>query len=334
MKKAFLHTGQYDGMIAMTMAHVAVSEGALARTAAKPQSQAPQPPAPSRPRDLRYGENPHQRAAWISPPPDSRKPWDVHQGKELSYTNLLDLDAALRIVLEFTEPGAAVIKHTNPCGVATGDTIDAAYVRARDADALSAFGGIVGLNRTIDAQTARALTGTFIEAVIAPAVDDEARAILAAKQNMRVVTRTSPRVPAGGRETCRRCDRSWRGPDQESDRVTEARVPWPDGRCHGRHSQAAHPDEWIALRFAWRVCAQRKVEHRRLHRAGPDARDRRRTDEPCGRRQGGGMKAGESLAGLLWRPTRSSRFETAWTPWRPRGQPPSYNRAAPCATPR
>ena len=87
---------------------------------------------------------------------ESDAAWQVHQGKELSYTNLLDLDAALRIALEFTEPAAVVIKHTNPCGVATGESIAEAYVRAREADPLSAFGGIVGLNRPIDAATAAA----------------------------------------------------------------------------------------------------------------------------------------------------------------------------------
>ena len=99
----------------------------------------------------------------------------VLQGKELSYNNLLDLDAALRIVLEFSEPAAAVIKHTNPCGVATGAGAAEAYVRARDADALAAFGGIVGLNRPIDVAAARALVSTFIEAVIAPGADEDAR---------------------------------------------------------------------------------------------------------------------------------------------------------------
>ena len=130
----------------------------------------------------------------------------MHQGKELSYTNLLDLDAALRIALEFTEPVGVVIKHTNPCGVATGATIADAYVRAREADPLSAFGGIVGLNRPLDAETARALTSTFIEAVIAPAIADEARPILATKANLRVVT--ADFVKLGGRSTtscARRC---------------------------------------------------------------------------------------------------------------------------------
>jgi phosphoribosylaminoimidazolecarboxamide formyltransferase/IMP cyclohydrolase len=256
MKKAFMHTGQYDGMIAMTMAHVAVAEGSMART---PATSAP--PPPQAPRNLRYGENPHQRAAWISPPPESRKPWEVHQGKELSYTNLLDLDAALRIVLEFTEPGAVVIKHTNPCGVATGDTIEAAYVRAREADPLSAFGGIVGLNRTIDGETARALTASFIEAVIAPAIADDARAILAAKQNMRVVTAdfAGAYQPIGSNPLQEM--RSFLGGAlmQESDRVVEARDPWPAGdmpKVVTRRQPT--PEEWIALRFAWRVCAHVK----------------------------------------------------------------------------
>ena len=108
-------------------------------------------------RDLRYGENPHQPAAWyaVGTGPGLGAA-TVVQGKELSYTNLLDLDAAVRIVLEFDEPAAAVIKHTNPCGVATGGRAAEAYVAARDADALSAFGGIVGLNRPLDAETARA----------------------------------------------------------------------------------------------------------------------------------------------------------------------------------
>src|SRR5207237_9970729 len=108
----------------------------------------------------------------------------VLQGKELSYTNLLDLDAAARIVLEFSEPAAAVIKHTNPCGAATGSNAADAYVRARDADSLAAFGGIVGLNRPIDMATADMIASTFIEAVIPPPVDPQALAVLGAKKNM------------------------------------------------------------------------------------------------------------------------------------------------------
>src|SRR4029079_610323 len=105
-----------------------------------------------------------------------------------SVSNRRDPDAPARIALEFSEPAAVVIKHTNPCGTATGTTISEAYVRAREADPLSAFGGIVGLNREIDAETATAITSTFIEAVMAPSIADAARELLAKKTNLRVLT--------------------------------------------------------------------------------------------------------------------------------------------------
>src|SRR5206468_10903533 len=111
----------------------------------------------------------HQRAAWYRASTTVRDrtncqqpPVDILQGKELSFTNLLDLDAAARVVLDFDEPAAVVIKHTNPCGAATASTLVDAYTRARDADSLAAFGGIVGLNRAIDRSTAEAIVSTFI----------------------------------------------------------------------------------------------------------------------------------------------------------------------------
>jgi phosphoribosylaminoimidazolecarboxamide formyltransferase / IMP cyclohydrolase len=183
--------------------------------------------------------------------------WDVHQGKELSYTNLLDLDAALRIALEFPEPVGVVIKHTNPCGVATGATLAEAYVAAREADPLSAFGGIVGLNRRLDAETAAAITSTFIEAVIAPSLADEAREILAKKPNMRVVTTDFERL----RGVNHRDTRQILGGllIQDADQVTEARDPWPGQDFPKVVTQKQPtPDEWTALRFAWRVCAHVK----------------------------------------------------------------------------
>jgi phosphoribosylaminoimidazolecarboxamide formyltransferase/IMP cyclohydrolase len=187
-RKAFAHTGSYDTAIASTLSAVTADDSGFTRGA-----PADAPPVLNiglrKVRDLRYGENPHQKAAWYAEdPPVGFGSAQVLQGKELSYTNLLDLDAAARIVLEFDEPAAAVIKHTNPCGAATGSGAADAYVRARDADALAAFGGIVGLNRAIDADAAKAIVSTFIEAVVAPAVHDEARAILATKTNLRVVT--------------------------------------------------------------------------------------------------------------------------------------------------
>jgi phosphoribosylaminoimidazolecarboxamide formyltransferase/IMP cyclohydrolase len=255
MKKAFMHTGQYDGMIAMTMLHVDVDGGAMTRRQPKPHD------AHAMGRDLRYGENPHQKATWIPIPEQFKRGWHVHQGKELSYTNLLDLDAALRTVLEFTEPAGVVIKHTNPCGVAAGATIAEAYVRAREADPLSAFGGIVGLNRPIDVETARALTATFIEAVIAPALSEEGKSVLASKQNMRVITTDFAKVyePIMNQEA--REMRSFLGGFllQQPDRVTEATDPWPAAdfpKVVTKRQPTA--DEWTALRFAWRVCAHVK----------------------------------------------------------------------------
>jgi phosphoribosylaminoimidazolecarboxamide formyltransferase/IMP cyclohydrolase len=264
MKKAFMHTGQYDGMIAMTMHHVDVAGGAMTRKPVK----APMMPHPE-PRILRYGENPHQKGQWMPMPVESGRGWTVHQGKELSYTNLLDLDAALRVALEFDEPVGVVVKHTNPCGVATGSSLEVAYVRAREVDPLSAFGGIVGLNRPVDAATARALTSTFIEALVAPAIDDEAKGSLATKQTMRVVTTdfTKAYEPILGQPPSEM--RSFLGGVlvQEPDRVIEAKQAWPssglDGGVAGSYPRVVTKrpptaEEWIALRFAWRVCAHVK----------------------------------------------------------------------------
>ena len=280
MKKTFAHTAQYDGTIAMTLAAVDIDGGTITRRPAAPHHPQPRP--------LRYGENPHQQASWLPFPEQLRRGWQVHQGKELSYTNLLDLDAALRIALEFTEPAAVVIKHTNPCGVATGEAIDAAYIRAREADPLSAFGGIVGLNRPIDAATAKALTSTFIEAVMAPSIDADAHPILGSKQNMRVVTADFAHAfdPVGNHAIQEM--RWFLGGmlTQEPDRVVEARDPWPPspdgnspasarqgpGSPEGTSPPSVQPgpgivvvtkrqptaEEWTALRFAWRVCAHVK----------------------------------------------------------------------------
>jgi phosphoribosylaminoimidazolecarboxamide formyltransferase/IMP cyclohydrolase len=154
-----------------------------------------------------------------------------------------------------------VIKHTNPCGVATGSSTADAYVRARDADALSAFGGIVGLNRELDAEVARALTSTFIEAVIAPALAEEARPILATKQNLRVVTADFAKIASNWAAPAMREMRTFLGGVllQERDHVIEARTPWPSEDFPKVVTRRAPtPQEWTALRFAWRVCAHVK----------------------------------------------------------------------------
>ena len=270
-RKAFAHTAGYDTAIASTLGTITADEGAFRR---EPAAVAPAVLSLGlrKVRDLRYGENPHQEAAWYSEEPARGLGHaTVLQGKELSYTNLLDLDAAARIVLEFDEPAAAVIKHTNPCGAATGTDIADAYVGAREADPLAAFGGIVGLNRRIDASTARAIVSTFIEAVIAPAVEDDARPILATKANMRVVTADfSEYVGANARSPSREF-RSILGAVlvQDRDRVIEAGSAWP-GSAELKVVTRRQPtaEEWKALRFAWRVCAH--VKSNTVIFTGPD----------------------------------------------------------------
>ena len=259
MQKAFAHTAAYDAAIADALRSVALADGRFERRTSSPDRL---DLSLQKVRDLRYGENPHQRAAWYRSSGSSSGGFGdatILQGKELSYTNLLDLDAAARIVLEFDEPAAAVIKHTNPCGVATGGSAADAYVRARDADSLAAFGGIVALNRTIDVAAAEAIVSTFIEAVIAPAVDEPARGVLARKTNMRIVTADCERLQDASLE--------WRSIlgallAQERDLVLEGRSAWdvPAGRDALKVMTFRQPtaDEWQALRFAWRVCAHVK----------------------------------------------------------------------------
>ncbi len=262
-QKAFAHTADYDAAIAAEFDRVRSANGAFERTTG---------PAGMPPRlfvravksaDLRYGENPHQAGAWYRPA--SGGYIDVLQGKALSFTNLLDIDSAARIASEFGEPAAVVIKHTNPCGAATGASLAEAYVRARDADALSAYGGIVGLNRPLDGETARAVASTFIEAVIAPGIDEEAGAILSAKKNLRVVVA----------DLARAFDRRVRHFDlrsifdgvlvEDRDTVAEASAPWPAAAGAAETSglrvvtrREPTPGEWDSLRFAWRVCAHVK----------------------------------------------------------------------------
>jgi phosphoribosylaminoimidazolecarboxamide formyltransferase/IMP cyclohydrolase len=269
MKKAIGHTAAYDTGIAATLATVRVEGDRFERGSAADASGSSQTAgapdhvelALDKIRDLRYGENPHQKAAWygVSSVVSGFSRTQILQGKELSYTNLLDLDAAARIALEFDEPAAVVIKHTNPCGAATGDSPADAYVRARDADSLAAFGGIVALNRPLDVATAEAIVSTFIEAVIAPSVEDAARPVLARKANMRVVTADFATLTSASAEY-----RSILGAMlmQERDVVVEARRPWtagllPDGLKVVTKRQPT-AEEWDALRFAWRVCAHVK----------------------------------------------------------------------------
>jgi phosphoribosylaminoimidazolecarboxamide formyltransferase/IMP cyclohydrolase len=139
---------------------------------------------------LRYGENPHQAATWYQSgtTPTGWTTSTILQGKELSYNNLVDLEAARRLIVEFPDtPAAAILKHTNPCGTALATTISEAYQKAFDTDSVSAFGGIVALNRPIDAATATALTKTFLECIVAPGCEPEAEEIIKKKAKVRVL---------------------------------------------------------------------------------------------------------------------------------------------------
>ncbi|MDO6458527.1 bifunctional phosphoribosylaminoimidazolecarboxamide formyltransferase/IMP cyclohydrolase [Celeribacter halophilus] len=179
---AYARTGAYDAAVSNWMAGAIGEEAPRRRVVAGQIKQT-----------LRYGENPHQSAAFYVD--GSERPGVAtavqHQGKELSYNNINDTDAAFELVAEFDPaetPAVAIIKHANPCGVAKGETLLDAYKAAFDCDRTSAFGGIVALNKALDAQTAEAITEIFTEVVIAPGASEEAKEIFAKKKNLRLLT--------------------------------------------------------------------------------------------------------------------------------------------------
>ena len=180
--KAFALTAQYDAMISSWFAFA--DQGTMF-----PESLS----VPLRlGQELRYGENPHQKAALYLPSgPSSRGIAQAEQlqGKELSYNNFNDADAALELVSEFRDgpPTVVIVKHANPCGVATGETLLEAYRAAFACDTVSAFGGIIACNRPLDGPTAEAIAGIFTEVVVAPDADDAARAVFAKKKNLRLL---------------------------------------------------------------------------------------------------------------------------------------------------
>lgn len=183
--KAFAHTAAYDGSIAAYLSSI----DEMGEREAYPKVYTPQF---ERAYALRYGENPHQTGAFYVERNAKRGTLGRAKsigagGKELSFNNLVDADAALEAVREFDGPAAVVVKHTNPCGVAQAATLERAYRAAREADELSAFGGIVALNRQVDERTAKALIETFLECVVAPTFSAAALAILHTKKNLRLL---------------------------------------------------------------------------------------------------------------------------------------------------
>ena len=192
--------------------------------------------------DLRYGENPHQQAALYGTRGKGIAGALQLHGKELSYNNLVDLDAAWQLVQEFQRPAAAIIKHTNPCGVSEQDALAESYQKAFACDPVSAFGGVIGFNREVDEATAREVAKTFIEAIAAPGFTAEALAVLTARKNLRLM-QAVPGVDAvvvksisGGylQQTA----------DTHVLRRHEAQV---------KTARAPSAEEWAALEFAWKV---------------------------------------------------------------------------------
>ena len=230
--EAFSHTASYDSAIATYLANQQSSfhvSGQLLQS-------------------LRYGENPHQPAAWYQTgtTPSGWASATKLQGKELSYNNLVDLEAARRIIAEFPEhPAATIIKHTNPCGTAIGNSISQAYQKAFDADPVSAFGGIVALNKPIDPATATNLTKTFLECIVAPGCEDEAKEILAAKSNLRVLI--LPDLATGPKETVKLISGGLLV--QTADDTVENPTQWQVVT-----EKQPTPEQLEELLFAWKVC--------------------------------------------------------------------------------
>lgn len=184
--EAFSHTAEYDAMISGWLYKQVKDAPLFANTLVLPYNKV---------QDLRYGENPQQKAAFYREPnaaagtvANARQ----LQGKELSFNNINDLNAAWELVQEFTEPAAVAVKHANPCGVAVGNSISAAYKLAYEADPVSIFGGIVALNGKLDARTAEKMSEIFLEVIIAPEYEEEALTVLAKKKDVRVLQAQLP----------------------------------------------------------------------------------------------------------------------------------------------
>jgi phosphoribosylaminoimidazolecarboxamide formyltransferase / IMP cyclohydrolase len=233
-KKAFALTAAYDRAISAR----------LARVGAEDESGLPAFLDIRAPRalDLRYGENPHQKAALYSNRQGGIAGAEQLQGKELSYNNLVDLDAAWQLIREFDRPASAVIKHTNPCGCAEGSTLAESYRRAFEADPVSAFGGVLVFNRAVDRETAQEIAKTFIEAIAAPGYDAAARELLAAKKSLRLLAVS--RAPE--ESVVKSISGGFLVQTPDTHRLERA-------GCIVKTEREPTEEEWRALEFAWKV---------------------------------------------------------------------------------
>ncbi len=244
---AFEHTASYDSAISGWLAARLAAESSDAPAATPPPLTLALPARQS----LRYGENPHQSATWYSQPGAGWGGAVQLQGKELSYNNLIDLEAALAAVREFgygqgAQPAAVVVKHTNPCGVATGGSGAEALERALDADRLSAFGGIVALNTAVDEAAAAHLASLFLECVVAPDFAAVARQQLATKANLRLLELPAEAIARASRQQLRTVLGGVLVQELDDEPVLE------NGWQVVSERQPTD-QEWDDLRFAWKL---------------------------------------------------------------------------------
>ncbi|HVT92645.1 MAG TPA: bifunctional phosphoribosylaminoimidazolecarboxamide formyltransferase/IMP cyclohydrolase [Bryobacteraceae bacterium] len=249
-KKAFATTAAYDRAIASRLALVGETEA----PGLPPVLDIRAPRSLS----LRYGENPHQSAALYTNSPEGIAGAKQLHGKELSYNNLVDLDAAWQLIQEFERPATAIIKHTSPCGCAEQDTLAESYRRALEADPISAFGGVLAFNREVDGETAAEVARLFVEAIAAPGYSAEALKTLTAKKNLRLLE------VAGGVSQAPVVKSITGGflvqtPDLHDLRRADVQV---------KTSRAPTEEEWAALAFGWKVVKHVKSNAIVFARAG------------------------------------------------------------------
>jgi phosphoribosylaminoimidazolecarboxamide formyltransferase/IMP cyclohydrolase len=246
-KKAFATTAAYDSAIASTLEKIPSPNASKTEPGAPTQAILPANLRLNytKKMDLRYGENPHQRAALYSEAGESAGVANCKQlqGKELSYNNIVDLQAAWDLAQEFDEIACVIIKHTNPSGTATGKTILEAYKKALEADPVSAFGGVIGINRPVDAEAAEEIAKLFVEAIAAPSFDDAARAKFATKKNLRLVE-VAPAKPGWA---LKHVSGGMLVQDSDNRPLTEADLKVVTSR-------KPTVEEMRAMLFAWKVC--------------------------------------------------------------------------------
>ncbi|HPK01446.1 MAG TPA: bifunctional phosphoribosylaminoimidazolecarboxamide formyltransferase/IMP cyclohydrolase [Candidatus Sumerlaeota bacterium] len=252
--KVFEHTAHYDRLISDYMRQAFAEPGDDAHAAGPEQAPAAALPDrltlgwPKR-QALRYGENPHQAAAFYADP-DCPPPSMAHcrqlQGKELSYNNYLDGETALEMIREFEDPACVILKHLNPCGAAWGENCVDAYRDALACDPTSAFGGIVGVNREVDRALAEELGQIFLEVIIAPSFSAEAREVLAAKKNLRLLA-TGELTPRATRLAYKSVSGGMLVQQTDTGRLNDKELKVVTDK-------QPNDEDWRALRFAWKVC--------------------------------------------------------------------------------